>query len=142
MRYRLKPVFTVNTIYRNLLAGCFILCGLLLHAQINEVSYAPADSEFVMTITRVKTEVVFSITFSDSLVFDNISIERQPDFGQVFTQCTYISYADVKNKSRHVTTKDIYPYSASTDVSYRVKLTTKDGAIRTYPPVLLPAVSK
>jgi hypothetical protein len=105
-------------------------------------SYTAADSEFVMVISRVKTEVVISITFKDSLVFDYVSIERQPDYSPIFTQCKYISYAEANEKGRHIVIHDAYPYAASIDVAYRVKLAYKDGAMRTYPPLLLPAVSK
>ena len=104
------------------------------------VTFAPADSEFVMEIKRVKTDVIISITFKDSLEFNYVSIERQANFSQTFTQCKYISYNEAKNKGRHIVIDDEYPYAASIDVSYRVKLNTKDGAMRTYPPILLPAV--
>jgi hypothetical protein len=106
------------------------------------VTFAPADSEFVMEIKRVKTDVIISITFKDSLEFNYVSIERQANFSQTFTQCKYISFAEAKNNGRHIVIDDEYPYAASIDVSYRVKLNTKDGAMRTYPPILLPAVSK
>ena len=122
----------------------FILLAICSSAmgQSPDVSFAPADSEFVMDISRVKTDVIISITFKDSLVFNYVSIERQANFSQTFTQCKYISYDEAKSKGRHIVIDDTYPYAASIDVSYRVKLTTKDGAMRTYPPVLLPAVSK
>jgi len=95
-----------------------------------------------MEIKRVKADVIISITFKDSLEFNYVSIERQASTSQIFTQCKYISYAEAKNKGRHIVIDDEYPYPASIDVSYRVKLNTKDGAMRTYPPILLPAVSK
>jgi hypothetical protein len=105
-------------------------------------SYTPADDEFTIELSRVKNEVIISITFRDSLVFDNVSIEREPSFSQNFSLCGYIDYADVKKKGRHIIKKDAYPYPASNDVLYRIKMASTDGAIRTYPPVLLPAVIK
>jgi hypothetical protein len=121
-----------------------LLAGVLFaNAQAATYSFAPADSEFVMEISRVKNEVIISLTFRDSLVFEYVSIEREPNFSQNFSQCEYIDYNDFKKKGGHkVVKKDVYPYPASTDVLYRVKLATVDGAIRTYPAVQLPAVNK
>jgi hypothetical protein len=119
-----------------------ITSGLTAKSQTPDCYFAPADSAFVLEISRVKTEVVLSITFKDSLLFDFVSIERQPDFAQSFTQCKYITYEEAKNSGRHVVMRDLYPVAASTNVMYRVKLGAKDGAMRTYPPVELKAVSK
>ena len=133
-------------LYRSILAFVLLVSGFSAVGQTpvasSAVSFAPADSEFVMEIKRVKTDVIISITFKDSLVFNYVSIERQANFSQTFTQCKYISFNEAKNKGRHIVIDDEYPYAASIDVSYRVKLNTKDGAMRTYPPILLPAVSK
>jgi hypothetical protein len=116
--------------------------SLTAKSQAPDCYFAPADSAFVLEISRVKTEVVLSITFKDSLQFDFVSIERQPDFALSFTQCKYITYEEAKNSGRHVVMTDHYPVAASTNVMYRVKLGTKDGAMRTYPPVQLKSVSK
>ena len=133
-------------LYRGIFAFIFLISGLSVMGQTpapsSAVTFAPADSEFVMEIKRVKTDVIISITFKDSLEFNYVSIERQANFSQTFTQCKYISYDEAKNKGRHIVIDDEYPYAASIDVSYRVKLNTKDGAMRTYPPIMLPAVGK
>jgi hypothetical protein len=130
--------------WRCIITFTFLIYVLSARCQTPEassaVSFAPPDSEFVMEIKRVKTEVIISITFKDSLEFNYVSIERQANFSQTFTQCKYISYNEAKNKGRHITIDDEYPYAASIDVSYRVKINTKDGAMRTYPPILLAAV--
>ena len=124
-----------------LLAVCMVF-GLIAKSQSPVYLLAPADSQFVMEVSRAKNEVIIAITFKDALVFDNVTIEREPNFSQNFSQCAYIDYADVKKKGRRIVKKDLYPYPASNDVLYRLKFATPDGAIRTYAPVLLPAVSK
>jgi hypothetical protein len=118
------------------------VCSLMAKSQDTVYSYVPADSQFVMEISRARNEVIISITFNDSLVFDNVSIEREPSFSQNFSQCAYIDYADVKKKGRHIIKRDLYPFPASDNVLYRLKFSTSDGAIRTYPPLLLPSASK
>jgi hypothetical protein len=119
-----------------------LACNLFAKSQTATYSFVPADSAFVMEVSRSKNEVIISIAFNDSLVFDNVSIEREPSFSQNFSQCGYFDYADLKKKGRHLVKKDLYPFPASNDVLYRLKFTTVEGVIRTYPPVMLPAVSK
>ena len=119
-----------------------IISALSVKSQTVTYTFTPADSEFVMEVSRGKSEVIIAVTFKDSLVFDNVAIEREASFSQNFSQCGYIEYADIKKKGRHIVKKDLYPFPASNDVLYRLKFTTADGAIRTYPPVILPSVSK
>ena len=119
-----------------------MVSALSAKSQTATYSFTPADSEFVMEVSRGKNEVIIAVTFKDSLVFDNVAVEREASFSQNFSQCGYIEYADVKKKGRRIVKKDQYPFPASSDVMYRLKFTTDEGAIRTYPPVILPAVSK
>jgi len=95
-----------------------------------------------MEVSRAKNEVIVSLTFKDSLVFDYVAIERKADFNQEFSQCGYIGYDELKAKGRHIIKKDIYPYPGSSDVLYRIKLATVEGATRIYPAVSLPATTK
>lgn len=83
-----------------------------------------------------------SITFNDSLVFDYVAIERQSGINKAYSQCKYITYAEVKAKGRQVVKKDTYPFPEATDVYYRLRLVTNDGPMRTYPPIRLPAVAE
>lgn len=118
-----------------------LLYGFTAKAQSGTYSFTPADSEFVMQISREKTDVKIELTFNDSLSFDHVAIERRADNPE-FSQCKYISFDELKKRGRHLVERDMYPYAGSADVAYRLKLVTKDGAERTYPPISLPAVKK
>ena len=143
MHPRLKKTTFLNSFIHFIgLPLLFICASLLTKAQSPEYGFVPADSQFVFTLSREKSDVRISITFNDSLVFDYVAIERKADFNQEFSQCKYITYDEIKNKGRHVVRKDTYAYPASSDVLYRIKLATREGAIRTYAPVTLPAVIK
>ena len=109
--------------------------------QSNGYTYTAADSSFTMQVDREKVDVRITLTFNDSLTFDHAAIERRADNPE-FSQCKYISYEDLKARGRHLVEKDMYPYAGSADVSYRLKLVTKEGIIRTFPPISLPAVKK
>ncbi len=118
-----------------------LLAGLMVSAQSEKYSFAPSDSDFVMELSRSKGEVIISLSFNDSLVFDYVAIEKKAEFNGEFSQCKYIPYSELKN-GRHLVKKDMYAYSGSSDVLYRLKFVSKDGAIRTYPPITLPALKK
>ena len=120
-----------------LLAG-----GISAMAQSETYSFAPADSQFVMELARGKNEVTIAITFRDSIDFEYVAVERKADFSQEFSQCSYLGFDEVKAKGRKVVKRDIYPFPASSDVQYRLKFSTTDGATRTYPSVTLPATKK
>ncbi len=105
-------------------------------------SFTPVDSEFMMQVSRIRNEVIITITFNDSLVFDYAAIERKADFNAEFSQCKYISYDEVKTKGRHLVKKDTYAYAGANDVMYRIKLVTREGAQRIFPAINLPAVIK
>ena len=127
---------------RSVLLFAFVLVSFFAKSQAPQYSFAPADSQFVFTLSRQKSEVIISLTFNDSLVFDYVAIERKADFNQEFSQCKYITYDEVKTKGRHLVKHDTYAYPASSDVLYRIKMGTAEGAIRIYPAVTMPAVKK
>lgn len=110
--------------------------------QSESNSFVPVDSEFAMQVSRINNEVIISISFNDSLVFDYAAIERKAEFNGEFSQCKYISYEEVKTKGRRMLKKDTYAYAGANDVLYRLKLVTKDGVERIFPAINLPAVKK
>ena len=123
------------------------LCGLILLIKTStaqmpgENMLVASDSEFVMQVVRVKGEITLTVHFtSTDPQFDYITIERKP-FGETnFSQCKYISYTEAKAASMHITRKDNYPLPRSEDVLYRLKITTKEGIIRIFPPIRLAAL--
>lgn len=127
--------------HRAIIILSLVLGGFTARSQSDTISFAPADSNFVMQISRLKGEVIISITFSDSLVFDYAAVEKRADFNAEFSQCKYIAYDEVKAKGRHLVKKDQYGYSGSNEVAYRIKLVSKEG-MRIYPPISLPPLTK
>jgi hypothetical protein len=139
-----KSGFIVNTGFILFVLFSFALSAqgqTVVQPQSESSSFAPADSEFTMQVSRVNNEVLITLTFNDSLVFDYVSIERRADFNAEFSQCKYISYDEVKTKGRHMVKKDTYAYAGASNVLYRLKLVTKDGE-RTFPALTLPAIKK
>lgn len=120
---------------------CMLLFGSMAigaYAQSSDNMLVASDSEFVMQVVREKGEITLTIKFTDPKVeFDYIAIERKP-FGETnFSQCKYISYADVKAANMNIKRKDSYPLPRTDDVLYRLKITTKEGIIRIFPPIRL-----
>lgn len=109
-------------------------------AQSNDNTLVASDSEFVMKVVREKGEIVLTVEFSDSAMFDYMAIERKVFSDPSYSQCKYVDYKDVKAANMKIKRKDTYPYPASSDVLYRLKITTKDGIIRIFPPIRLAAV--
>jgi hypothetical protein len=117
-----------------------LLSFYVANAQKDGDTFTPPDSEFVMTVERVNGEIILTVSFADSLSFDFASIEREADFDNSFSQCKYIRYDDARASHMVVKRKDTYPYPATSDVLYRLRITSKDGISRIYPPVHLPAL--
>lgn len=116
-----------------------VLISTSIFAQApSENMLVASDSEFVMQVVRMKGEITLTVHFiSADPQFDYITIERKP-FGETnFSQCKYISYAEAKAANMHITRKDNYPLPRTSDVLYRLKITTKEGIIRIFPPIRL-----
>ena len=129
-------------LFTGVIISAFLLFSFTAKSQSEKYSFAPSDSGFIMEISRSKGDVIISLTFNDSIVFDYVAIERKAEFNGEFSQCKYIPYSEIKNGNRHLVKKDIYAYSGSSDVLYRLKFVSKDGAMRIYPAIALPAVKK
>ncbi|MBS1611900.1 MAG: hypothetical protein JST49_03700 [Bacteroidetes bacterium] len=116
----------------------FAFTGTSLAQTMGENMLVASDSEFVMQVVRMKGEITLTVHFTSAdPQFDYIAIERKP-FGETnFSQCKYISYAEAKAANMHITRKDNYPLPRTSDVLYRLKITTKEGIIRIFPPIRL-----
>jgi len=131
--------FVANTfsISKGLSTVLVMLIGITASAQYSENVMVGPENEVVMKVVRQNKEIVISIFIADSLMFDYMTVERKADFDQSFSQCKYISYSDLKPGERNIIKKDNYPFPATSDVLYRLKMITKDGAMRTYAPIRL-----
>ena len=124
-----------------LLSISMCMLSFAAKAQADNI-FISSDSDVIMKVVREKGEIVLYMSFGDSLSFSSLTIERKADFDVNFSQCKYISYDDAKAKNMQLIRKDTYPYPGNTDVWYRLKLLTKEGIIRIYPPIRLDAVDK
>ena len=114
--------------------------ALSSYAQQGENMLVASDSEFVMTVVREKGEITLTVDFAPEVQFDYMTIERKP-FGETsYSQCKYITYTDAKAVGMKIKRKDNYPLPRSADVLYRIKITTKEGIIRIFPPIRLAAL--
>lgn len=102
-------------------------------------TFIAPENEFTMSVVREKGDIIITVVFADSLQFEYAAIEREAEFDNNFSQCSYIDYSDVKSHGMKIRRKDNYPYPATSDVLYRLKITMNDGITRIYPPVQLPA---
>lgn len=112
----------------------------ILSAQNAENIIVSSDSEFVMKVVREKGEIILTVDFLDTIPFDYMTIERKTFGDTQFSQCKYIDYKDVLIANLKIKRKDTYPYPAASDVLYRLKITTKEGIIRIFPPIRLAAL--
>lgn len=123
--------------------ACIMMVGAAtstVSAQNGDNILVATDSEFVMQVVREKGEITLTINFAPTSTFDYMTIERKP-FGETnFSQCKYVTYADVKAADMKVKRKDTYPLPRTDDVLYRLKITTKEGIIRIFPPIRLAAL--
>ena len=119
---------------------CFCSLQGMAHPADSTYSFVAPDSEFVLKVARVKSEIVISVSVDSNVVFDYMCIERKVYFETSFSQCRYITYDEIKSKAWIIVRKDRYPYSAQADILYRIKYVTKDGVMRIFPSVFLPSV--
>ncbi|MDB5283106.1 MAG: hypothetical protein JWO06_2181 [Bacteroidota bacterium] len=105
-------------------------------------SFAPPDSEFVMTIARYNGQILIGLSFPTQMPFDYLTIERKAAFDANFSRFKYITFDDAKAQKWHLIKRDVYPYPGAVDVQYRIKYVTKDGVMRSFPSILLPAVKE
>jgi hypothetical protein len=136
-KHRVKAV---SKPFRCILSALIVASCFSCMSQGTGCAMTAPGGDFEMHITRTKGEVMITVTFSDSLVFDYIAIERKPDFERNFAQCKYITWSEL-NGSRTIVSQDNYPYPGHGNVAYRLKLVSRDGPERLYPPVVLRAVS-
>jgi hypothetical protein len=110
-------------------------------AQSNDYQLTAPDSTFTIHIARIKAQVVITLSFHKEVDCDYVAIERKADNDNSFHQCKYIDRDELQSGKEHFTCTDIYPPPATSDVLYRLKIAYANDAMRTYPPVRLPAVN-
>ena len=104
--------------------------------------FKSTDREINFDIERKQGEVAL---YFQSLVFssyDEILIERSGSDNGSYTVCKTIEIAQAKINGDYYKTADKYPLPAQKDSYYRIKTISKDGSVKTFPPVLLTALNR
>src|SRR3954470_21327853 len=115
----------------------FTLLGTQAQAQSEDYKQSSLDGEFMMEVSRDKHEVKIVLHFTDATQYNHAMIEKTDELKSDFRQCAYVDLAE--EKATAIEKRDRYP-RVSTDSYYRLRTVTKDGIVRTYPPVRLPAM--
>jgi hypothetical protein len=112
-----------------------------LSAQ-TDFSMQSADGIVAVEVSRGAKGVEITMHFTNATQIDNVMIEKSGDPQNGFSQCRYVKFNETGSDSVTMVKRDSYPYTASQDVYYRVKIITKDGASRVYSSVRLPGVKE
>ena len=100
------------------------------------------DREVNFDIERGQGEVVIHLQSNTFNSYDEIVVERSSTGSAGFTTCKTIDIAEAKIAGDYYKTIDKFPLPAKADSYYRIKIVTKDGSMKTFPPVLLEALSR
>jgi hypothetical protein len=100
------------------------------------------DREINFDIERKSGEI--SLYFQSEVFnqYDQILVERCGSDNGNYSVCKTIDLAQVKVPEGYYKTNDKYPLNAQKDCYYRLKTVAKDGSMKTFPPVLLTALTK
>jgi hypothetical protein len=129
------------------------ITGLLMSVSIMSFKiYAgspPADKhEFVSTEREINFEMERRqgevALYFESKVFQNydeILVERSGSDNGNYSVCKTIELSQAKISGDYFKASDHYPMNAQKDCYYRIKTVAKDGTMKTFPPLILTAIS-
>jgi hypothetical protein len=109
-------------------------------ASVEKHEFKSTDKEINFDIERKQGEITL---YFQSLVFgsyDEIIVERCASDNGIYSVCKTIEVPQVKITDGYYKTTDKYPLSSQKDCYYRIKTVSKEGIIKTFPPVLLSAL--
>ena len=119
----------------------------ILSFQIHAVSPPSDKHEFKSTereinfdIERRQGEVVLHFQSTVFSSYDEIVVERSGSDNGGFSVCKTIGIAETKITGDYYRTSDKFPTTAQKDSYYRIKTVSKDGTVKMFPPILLPAL--
>ena len=104
--------------------------------------FKSSDREVNFDIERGQGEVVLHLQSSAFGSLDQIIIERSSGDASGFTTIKSLDLADLKLSNDYYRTYDKFPLPAKGDSYYRIKTVSKDGSMKTFPPVQLAALSR
>lgn len=104
--------------------------------------FKTTDREINFDIERKSGEVELYFQSAAFKEYDEILVERcQADNG-IYSVCKTIEISQLKIAGDYYKTSDKYPMTAQKDCYYRIKTVSKEGIMKTFPPVLLTALTK
>jgi hypothetical protein len=132
-------------------AGLFVIV-LSLSFQIHASNPNPApsdkhefkntDREINFDIERKQGEIALYFQSATFNQFDEILVERCGSDNGSYSVCKTIEVSQVKIVDNYYKTSDKYPLNSHRDCYYRIKTVAKDGSMKTFPPVLLAALTE
>jgi len=104
--------------------------------------FKTSDREINFDIERGQGEVILHFKSSVFNTFDEIIVERSGGDNGNFSTCKTIELSQVKTEGDYYRTADKYPFPAKVESYYRIRTIAKDGSQKTFPPVLLEALTR
>ena len=104
--------------------------------------FKSSDREVNFDVERGQGEVLIYIQSASLGTYDQIIVERSNGGSAGFTGIKTLDLADMKIKGDSFKTTDKFPLPAKGDSYYRIKIVAKDGSMKTFPPVLLEALTR
>ena len=102
--------------------------------------FVSTDREINFEVERKQGEIALyfqSIVFNQ---YDEIQVERSESDNGPYSVCKTIELSQVKPADGYYKTSDKYPLNAQKDCYYRIKTISKDGSMKTFPPMTLAAL--
>jgi hypothetical protein len=102
--------------------------------------FKTTDREINFDIERKSGEVELYFQSTAFGAYDEILVERCGSDNGTYSVCKTIEVSQVKIAGDYYKTADKYPMTAQKDCYYRIKTISKEGIMKTFPPVLLTAL--
>lgn len=131
-----KIVYTLSI----LLAIGFTAKTYATNPPSDKHEFKSTDREVNFDIERKSGEVELYFQSSAFKDYDEILVERSGADNGSYSVCKTIEVSQVKIAGDYYKTADKYPMTAQKDCYYRIKTISKEGIMKTFPPVLLSAL--
>jgi len=101
-----------------------------------------SDREINFEVERKGGEIALYFQSQAFSTYDEIQVERSGSDISNFSVCKTLELSQLKLSGDYYKTADRYPLNAQKDCYYRIKVVGKDGSMKTFPPVLLTALTQ
>ena len=135
---------------KKLIYPTFIFVLMIISTSVTFGSSAPeakhtfrsTGREIDFDVERAQGEISLFFQSAAFGTYDEILVERSESENGIYSVCKTIEVPQTRIADGYYKTADKYPTAVQKDCYYRIKTIAKDGVIKTYPPVLLSAISK